>query len=138
MRISDWSSDVCSSDLIPPVLPHLSAGEAGEIGLLVKDGARAWLNQPQQQPPGRRLATTGLAYEPHGFPGQNGQIDAVDGAHGGTLRQVDEPAADGEVLGKTSGLDEVGPGGCRHGVASLGARASCGLARKSTRLNSSH
>src|SRR3546814_5825868 len=29
MRISDWSSDVCSSDLLPPVSPRFSVSPAG-------------------------------------------------------------------------------------------------------------
>src|SRR3546814_5889346 len=39
MRISDWSSDVCSSDLVPPVVGEVGAGDdeqhpgrAGDVG----------------------------------------------------------------------------------------------------------
>src|SRR3546814_4505273 len=39
MRISDWSSDVCSSDL----LADLTAGEAGVFGQGAQDVARAQL-----------------------------------------------------------------------------------------------
>src|SRR3546814_10853115 len=42
MRISDWSSDVCSSDLIPPRSPRRSAGREWP-GLLT----RASLSPPE-------------------------------------------------------------------------------------------
>src|SRR3546814_2001201 len=46
MRISDWSSDVCSSDL-PPRAPARSAGFQGHD----QGGAQAWLRTPPSSVP---------------------------------------------------------------------------------------
>src|SRR3546814_12221020 len=45
MRISDWSSDVCSSDLLPPLLARLLPGLDGH-GALVDELTRALIETP--------------------------------------------------------------------------------------------
>src|SRR3546814_8350228 len=54
MRISDWSSDVCSSDLATPARkPRRSRGRAhGNIGLIVMNPS------PFAAPPGRRFPSS--------------------------------------------------------------------------------
>src|SRR3546814_14261967 len=44
MRISDWSSDVCSSDLVT-VVPELSGEVGGTLATLLKEGREAALDQ---------------------------------------------------------------------------------------------
>src|SRR3546814_1389345 len=45
MRISDWSSDVCSSDLMADILPSAGGAEVGQLAappeqpLLIEEGA---------------------------------------------------------------------------------------------------
>src|SRR3546814_7430507 len=47
MRISDWSSDVCSSDLVPPgwpgPAPRVDAAEAAQANETLKEVAAAYL-----------------------------------------------------------------------------------------------
>src|SRR3546814_17310611 len=43
MRISDWSSDVCSSDLRPDGDDLLESGEAADRGLHYR---QVWMNRP--------------------------------------------------------------------------------------------
>src|SRR3546814_10732760 len=64
MRISDWSSDVCSSDLVLALEPHLAAGR---------------LDQPEDAASRRGLAAAGLADDPERFAGLEFEADAVDG-----------------------------------------------------------
>src|SRR3546814_9508889 len=53
MRISDWSSDVCSSDLVPSYVPE---GELGSIEDLQKDAVKEKLdNKIQGIDPGAGL-----------------------------------------------------------------------------------
>src|SRR3546814_14794267 len=62
MRISDWSSDVCSSDLIP-VLGLPACEEAGQSGCII-----AWQSFAEPAEPGfiakAYAASTGLTGEP--------------------------------------------------------------------------
>src|SRR3546814_17679285 len=48
MRISDWSSDVCSSDLCAPLGELGHAAEEGELPL-VMEGAQSGEEQPAEQ-----------------------------------------------------------------------------------------
>src|SRR3546814_1759060 len=58
MRISDWSSDVCSSDLAEGVLGRLEAAELGDVGA----GGEGLVARPaQHQRPGIALAGGTLA-----------------------------------------------------------------------------
>src|SRR3546814_12676388 len=89
MRISDWSSDVCSSDLFTPKRKktnRLGAGEVGWINASIKDVHGA--------PVGDTLTHAGKPAD-HAFPG----FQTLQDRKGG-------------VLGKGVAV-RVDPGGCR-------------------------
>src|SRR3546814_8538527 len=48
MRISDWSSDVCSSDLLQPTIDHLQSQHIRQLFLIVDNGVV--LEPPRPQP----------------------------------------------------------------------------------------
>src|SRR3546814_14330870 len=45
MRISDWSSDVCSSDLVVPMVAAMIVEQMEVLGLEGGDMRRLWLHQ---------------------------------------------------------------------------------------------
>src|SRR3546814_13372753 len=105
MRISDWTSDVCSSDLDVPLLGHVLAvvahalagarlGDAGELGLEFAEVEAL----ERGQPVARAFAARGLEQPP-------AQLLAVDDRHvGGGVRAA---ADDGLAL---AGRDLVADG----------------------------
>src|SRR3546814_6326059 len=112
MRISDWSSDVCSSDL---------SARLAEAAAVVGDDAMAWRELVELRLPHAAVGDAGME-EDHGrSQGVRGTI-----LHTGQARLA---AGDGELLqhgdpfgGETKGARNPRPEGDR----------------KSTRLNSSH
>src|SRR3546814_3299652 len=111
MRISDWSSDVCSSDLLLTIFPQPYVARAK---LLPQDNNSIGL--------GSTMNALG------------GQLQGFASLFGGAKQQTDMYLAvarssevGGEVIRK---LKLVGPGGY--------ASATRARDRKSTRLNSSH
>src|SRR3546814_1251566 len=110
MRISDWSSDVCSSDLDPGV---------------------AWGTGERDQPVlGKRLD----------LGPERGEMDAAidrergDAAGPRLLREQRPSPLEGELRETAARIDAHQPG-CAGGDARLGVEHPD---RKSTRLNSSH
>src|SRR3546814_3924045 len=62
MRISDWSSDVCSSDLVGVVGAGRGRGGVGAaVDRAVRDAARAAFQPPRMAGPGHRLRRRALA-----------------------------------------------------------------------------
>src|SRR3546814_8766764 len=129
LRISDWSSDVCSSDLHRELTAPTDAQVAGEgygiavdLDGLLGCGQRAWLEVTGDEPvvaQGQRSRSSRgpeVGQEP---PGAGGEVD------------LDLPGA-----GVVHGGVQVGEAGQ---VAAYGEEVQRGLVdRKSTRLNSSH
>src|SRR3546814_6056275 len=119
MRISDWSSDVCSSDLADAVEPVGQRGAGGSHELHVGGVAG------------------GLEAEPVIVAGVVGHEDVVRdqgvGGGGADLVAVRSPRAGGCAL-----LQGAEAGGVAHaGWSSRAAARSSRPDRKSTRLNSS-
>src|SRR3546814_14665465 len=88
MRISDWSSDVCSSDLLEDDLhvlapgPHRLGVERRQF-LAGPDGAPAGrLDEPQNGAAESRLAAAGLADDAEGPAGLQRAADGVDRLQG--------------------------------------------------------
>src|SRR3546814_3275783 len=129
MRISDWTSDVCSSDLDVPLLGHVLAvvahalagarlGDAGELGLEFAEVEAL----ERGQPVARCLAARGLQQAP-------AQLLAVDDRHvGGGVRAAADAGVD------LAGGDLVAAGDQRVERGAAGALQD----RESTRMNSSH
>src|SRR3546814_12357707 len=65
MRISDWSSNVCSSDLVPAIKPAADMTHSGVIGVL---GTEATVRQPYVDDLSARFAA-GKTVLRHGSPG---------------------------------------------------------------------
>src|SRR3546814_8511860 len=111
MRISDWSSDVCSSDL--PPCEQVPARNAAALGRIVEQVAL------QRERVGR------------GAP-----VRAEAGLSAGPIVHCVGPVGrDGVAALEAEAIDAVGPV-----IAELAAvaRAGASIDRKSTRLNSSH
>src|SRR3546814_4299208 len=127
MRISDWSSDVCSSDLL---LADLRGG--GEAWAARRHPRRQRLSPADD---GERLAVLlrrGLCRAVGRFPEPAPQPD-----RGGRVREASGPEgrADRVRLYLAAELDVA----CRQDVARRPARDALGRPdRKSTRLNYSH
>src|SRR3546814_14124055 len=86
MRISDWSSDVCSSDLLRfgQRIEHLAAGEEG-IAVRALDALDALLGQHLvEQPAGAAVA---VEHE-NAFVAAAGAADALAHAHGNLRGRV--------------------------------------------------
>src|SRR3546814_17475879 len=82
MRISDWSSDVCSADLAPARQPPLAAGAAGAVAAA-----------PRR--PDRLMATDRTARSPKGWA----RRDAITPTSWGTPPEhLTDPKADDVVL----------------------------------------
>src|SRR3546814_3814311 len=82
MRISDWSSDVCSADLAPARQPPLAAGAAGAVAAA-----------PRR--PDRLMATDRTARSPKGWA----RRDAITTTSWGTPPEhLPDPMADDVVL----------------------------------------
>src|SRR3546814_2657292 len=88
MRISDWSSDVCSSDLIvvePDELPGSEIGKVG-VGEAEGDGPQQWPagdgREGQQQ---RRQKQPGGAAPTSGKGGTRRDSRPTSGRHGSTV-----------------------------------------------------
>src|SRR3546814_10685437 len=109
MRISDWSSDVCSSDLLPSVI------EAALFPRLIGWGRTAW-----------------LLY-------RGDTIDAATAERWGLVEKVVPPAElDAAVEELVGVLLRNGPTGMRLQKRLMQDWERLPLDRKSTRLNSSH
>src|SRR3546814_1097065 len=118
MRISDWSSDVCSSDL-NRLLEHVRPRSEGEV----EGGALAYLA-------GRPQAPAVLVDDPL----NGGEADAGSGKLAGVvqaLKGAKELVGMCHVETRSVVADEIG-------VLPLVAAAAELEDRKSTRLNSSH
>src|SRR3546814_7666715 len=117
MRISDWSSDVCSSDLPeacrPP--PHRGARQGGLGRKLVGPGPRSGAVDPL---PGRLV---------HLRTGQAGQLAKPLLVVGGKAAQVAEPVVESSLSDADALVEE------QRAASRVEAKD-----RKSTRLNSSH
>src|SRR3546814_10255181 len=117
MRISDWSSDVCSSDLRTARLCRAHRGRCGK--------ARDQPAEPALSPSGARLAeTAAVARQHHGAVDRQGAgvMELLFLAH-----RVPYPPDRGDKIRSF------------HLLKHLAARATVHLVdRKSTRLNSSH
>src|SRR3546814_8494360 len=79
MRISDWSSDVCSSDLVAQLALH---AQRIALRVLAHDAhrARADVGQAQQHPDGGGLARPVGAEQAEDFAAPDLERDVVDGA----------------------------------------------------------
>src|SRR3546814_7698200 len=128
MRISDWSSDVCSSDLVPPAPAQFMRAAIGGIGgkTIVQGGVRGRVSI---DPTPQGLSCPGKAI--------CGPMTRSGLRTGGQNRRIDQAGRYGLVAGFLV-LGTLGvPGGCigeagayvRHQIAQ-GAEA--GKARKST------
>src|SRR3546814_6415218 len=140
MRISDWSSDVCSSDLLIP----LTCSQHGSIGAQHLTAKRAiQLHKPQSNTVkaalGRRL---NLDTREVGHEGHKAHLELIS-AFGGTEQ--------GKVVGCGYLLKSAGQVVSPHAAVITARHQGCnlcrdtqfllshfGLDRKSTRLNSSH
>src|SRR3546814_9808956 len=119
MRISDWSSDVCSSDLIGVGRSHANAG-----------GGRHELSEGAELPPAEtamKIVDVCAFYAPHG---------------GGVKTYIDRKLEIGSALGHEIVVIAPGSHACverRSGGGRIIFVESPPLIdRKSTRLNSSH
>src|SRR3546814_1770583 len=110
MRISDWSSDVCSSDLNPGCVVFAGGPEVGELLAFgdVDD----------------HVVVTGVLADDHAFIYF---ITGVDKESAAVLELVNPVGGGGSFVH-----------GDEYSAHALGNIAAHGLDRKSTRLNSSH
>src|SRR3546814_6498359 len=82
MRISDWSSDVCSSDLLAAIgeqrvtLQRQHVDHA--LAIVELQAAAVGLGRAHDHLAGRRLAAAGLADQAEAFAAMNGEADVVD------------------------------------------------------------
>ena len=107
---------VLEDDLHPaPVRLQLRALERRDVPAVEVDRARRRLDEPQQQPPDRRLAAARFADEPQRLAARDLEADAVDRLDDGD-RPLQDPAADREVLDEIADLDER----CRRARALVG------------------
>src|SRR3546814_2442033 len=129
MRISDWSSDVCSSDLALPRRTRVAiASKAREIGLVPP--LRIWSNEEATQL--RRVYRTGISVDAlvEMFPGRSRRQIWSKASHMRCRRPRRAPKQTGMLL-----VDSVRQ---RAFESRLSMRDLDALDRKSTRLNSSH
>src|SRR3546814_5791121 len=129
MRISDWSSDVCSSDLFGRVKLRLTPGERGK-GINFIDEVKGG-NIPREYIPSvekgmRETAETGSLI---GFPIIDFDITLTDGAY----HDVDSSALAFEITGRGA----MREGAQKAGIKLLEPVMKVEVDRKSTRLKSS-
>src|SRR3546814_8695881 len=139
MRISDWSSDVCSSDLKLVAFPHCSNIVAHLIPV-AEICARA-------HAAGAVTCVDGVSYAPHGLPDVTAlgadiylfSLYKTYGPHQGLMvarrALAERLPKQAPFFNADSLLKKLTPAGPDHAQIA----ASAGIAdRKSTRLNSSH
>src|SRR3546814_5477689 len=143
MRISDWSSDVCSSDLVWPVGARCSGavwGERSQCGALVAASSADWRGGAGQA---GRTSQTGVAARAGLAAGARCGRAGLDLARlacrvgrargeGELRRLVAVPRTRGIVVQKKPVRQRAGP------TADRAAANAVEEDRKSTRLNSSH
>src|SRR3546814_6790986 len=117
MRISDWSSDVCSSDLVDPARPRRRARSARRAGA---GGAARGDTGAGPCPRADRVKTVTIL-------GATGSVGTS------TLDLIERAPERFEVLALTANRDAAG-----LAAAAIRTRAKRAVDRKSTRLNSSH
>src|SRR3546814_10423496 len=108
MRISDWSSDVCSSDL------------RSEEGRNEEEGDREEVRRPQGDE-----------------QGSNAKVGSEEGRPEGCEENCRKGREEGHEEDCSQGREEKG-GGQNHGQEVDREETNCEEDRKSTRLNSSH
>src|SRR5216683_937123 len=99
--------------------PELVGGERDKVPALEADVPRAWLDQPQDEPPRRGLATTRLADEPQRLTRLEREAHTVHGPDHAAPPGEPGPAH-GELLGEPLHLQER----CRH-HATTGQATKC-------------
>src|SRR3546814_13558451 len=108
MRISDWSSDVCSSDLIS-ALPQGAEGTGGTDGGQVVDAVGGC---DLRQFVRHARAAGDAGHHPLGAF-QNAMEDALGAAHFPQHVDIDRTLAAGNVIGASHML-EIGRASCRE------------------------
>src|SRR3546814_1887652 len=130
MRISDWSSDVCSSDL-PRVGPRLVGGKLHQTAV----APAAFLNRPLEDSPAETAAAPCSGHA-HAL-----DLPAPQAAPRQARNEAELQAGDDRATLLGDGEELVGvalDGGEGVGVAGVERRPRVLPDRKSTRLNSSH
>src|SRR3546814_1853392 len=119
MRISDWSSDVCSSDLLHSAFRALGVGDAARIAEIIGRIAPVDVGQEDQLPPAPRL-------RPCLQPRDRRFGDDIER---GALPDIARAAVD-RVQHMRAAIARL--------VALVAEHGALQAHRKSTRLNSSH
>ena len=85
---------------------QLFGAELGDLGVFEPDSAGGRLDQPRQQPAGRRLAAAALADQRERLAALDGEGHAVDRAHLARDLVAEKAAHDRVVLGEVVGADQ--------------------------------
>src|SRR3546814_11223343 len=108
MRISDWSSDVCSSDLDLEVLDHRQIGEEGAVlGHVGEAAARESVGRAAGDRPAQALHLATEHLDETGAAQERSRILGADGSQeGDDLARVDAQVA--ATHNGLAGVDEAG------------------------------